>query len=81
MNRQANPEHFFANYSKRRSALPQAAWLALRVLVLLVTLALAGAFTLALRASVVDGMRTAPHVALPFDTILRRAAVPSGPFR
>jgi len=26
-------------------------------------------------------MRTAPHVALPFDTILRRAAVPSGPFR
>jgi len=41
----------------------------------------AGAFTLALRASVVDGMRTAPHVALPFDTILRRAAVPSGPFR
>ena len=41
----------------------------------------AGAFTLALRASVVDGMRTAPHVALPFDTILRRAAVPRGPFR
>jgi len=46
MNRQANPEHFFANYSKRRSALPQAAWLALRVLVLLVTLALAGVLAL-----------------------------------
>ncbi|WP_300329041.1 FAD-dependent oxidoreductase [Accumulibacter sp.] len=42
MNRQANPETFFANYTKRRSTLPPAAWLALRVLVLLVTLALAG---------------------------------------
>ena len=39
------------------------------------------AFTSALRASVVDGLRAAPHVALSFDTILRSTAVPRGPFR
>jgi len=39
------------------------------------------ALTSAFPSSVVDGMRAAPHVALPFDTILRRAAVPRGPFR
>ena len=38
------------------------------------------AFTSALRASVVDGLRAAPHVALPFDAILRSTAVPRGPF-
>ena len=38
------------------------------------------AFTSALRASVVDGLRAAPHVALPFDAILRSTAVPRDRF-
>jgi len=39
------------------------------------------AFMSAFPSPVVDGMRAAPHVALPLDAILRSAAVPRGPFR
>ncbi len=41
-----SPEVFFANYTKRRSFLPERAWLALRVLVLLATLGLAALLVL-----------------------------------
>ena len=36
-----SPEHFFANYTKRKSALPKPVWQVLRVLTLLATLGFA----------------------------------------